>query len=55
MKKETFAEDKINNPEIVRMEETDRRVRNSDENRKDPTFADVLNIDTTYNRISKDV
>ena len=55
MKKETFAEDKIDNPEISRMEETDRRVRNSDENQYDLTFADVLNIDTTYSRISKDV
>ena len=34
VKKETFAEDKINNPKIIRMKETDRRVRNSDENQK---------------------
>lgn len=30
VKKETFAENEINNPEIIRMEEKDRRVRNSD-------------------------
>ena len=24
---------------------------NPDENQKDPAFADVLNIDTTYNRV----
>ena len=35
--------------------ENNRRVRKLDENEEDLTFAYVLNIDTTYNEISRDV
>ena len=54
--KKTFAGEKINNPEIIRVK------RNRSESSlirmkiyQDLAFADVLNIDTTYTRISKDV
>jgi hypothetical protein len=36
-------------------ERIDRRVGSLDRDQKDLTFADILNIDTTYSRISKDV
>ena len=37
------------------MKRFDRRVRNLDKKSNDLTFADVLNIDTTFSKISKDV
>lgn len=50
---ETFAQGQmIRNKNNERI---DRRVGSLDRDQKDLTFADILNIDTTYSRISKDV
>ena len=54
VKKETFALHKINNPEIIRMRKMIGEF-GSGWKSTDSAFADVLNRDTTYNRISKDV
>ena len=54
MKKETFALHKINNPEIIRIRKMIGEFGTGWKS-TDSAFADVLNRDTTYNRISKDV